>query len=98
MLTSDSAPTGGAAIFDADHATGEYFYACDLDADGHWAYANFSWGGQSLTIRDYGEENGTCTESTAVDFPEGQSVLVTACLINKITRSLDYCRTALTNA
>ena len=98
MLTTDSAPTGGVAIFDADSANDEIFSVCDLDADGHIAYGLFSWAGQSLSFLDWAEEDGQCDSTTQPNVPEGQIVRVTACLVNKLSGGYDYCRTMLGTA
>jgi hypothetical protein len=91
--TTDSTPTGGVAIFDADSADGEILYVCDLDRDGHVAYGRFTWIGGSISFVDSGEEDGRCTVTAAFEVPEGSPVAVTACLSNKLSGTLDYCRT-----
>jgi hypothetical protein len=99
VLTTDSAPTGGVAIFDADSANDEIFYVCDLDADGHIAFGQFSWAGtQSFSFLDWAEEDGQCDSTTLWNVPEGQTVTVTACLVNKLSGGYDYCRTMLGTA
>ncbi|MER7000944.1 hypothetical protein [Streptomyces sp. NPDC000410] len=93
VYTTDGDP-GGMSNWNGDKnssSSAEVWNACDHDRDGYRAVTFITYSGTTWEIQDADGDNGNCALTDDVNFPEGATVKVTACLRNGANGTPKFC-------